>query len=627
MGKSVISTDIDKLINILKQKRELSLVQLSQESGLPISVLEQWLPILEEEGLIEIKYHLTKIYVKWLGETEEVEIKPEAGTGLPPEIEMGKVVPKIIKKPVSEKKEEVEGKKEVKEKEEKVVPPKEPEKKPPEAEEVSEKFAVKLPLRVEEYRELPPVKEVSVPTPKPVKKGVKPLKKVAEEVAGAVTESGKKPTRLERYTKKMEEIMGEINKTREELDRLKLEKQKLLREVYQPLEKRFETELNTLAEKIAEKEQQILELQKRAMAIPAMIEQVDRQQLEMQEIEKAVDSAFEETKITINDYLNVLAELERKTHEEMELAKEHISQGASHVAEMSALLNRINSIKSEISQQINEVEERIRQEQQRLNELQSSLKELDELETKASEKVALVNELIDKQKERLKQLDNELLKIGEVEEWVKLHQQRFEEVIKEFKEQIRANEEEYDKLREAMEANFVKRYLADLESMAKSYEFEFSQAEEHEKNIDERIEKAKQKLQELIEYSKEIVKAFEEGMENIEAKQPEEVIREVEEISGKGKELANEVLIEAEERKKIAQTVEQLGKGELEVEPEQVTPSKEKIEKPVAKTKAKPVKSKSAKSKQKPKSSKTKKSAKEKTKQKRPKKKKTGKKS
>lgn len=82
MEDTKISIGIDRLIEILKQKKKMDIDSAAKELNQPMKTVEEWAELLEKEKLIKIEYKLTKIYLIWKGEswdaTETKEIFNEA---------------------------------------------------------------------------------------------------------------------------------------------------------------------------------------------------------------------------------------------------------------------------------------------------------------------------------------------------------------------------------------------------------------------------------------------------------------------------------------------------------------------------------------------------------------------
>jgi len=64
----LISTGVDALIRLVKEKRKIELSAAAKELSLPIPTVEEWAHVLEQEGIIAIKYQLTKAILVWLSQ-------------------------------------------------------------------------------------------------------------------------------------------------------------------------------------------------------------------------------------------------------------------------------------------------------------------------------------------------------------------------------------------------------------------------------------------------------------------------------------------------------------------------------------------------------------------------------
>jgi chromosome segregation ATPase len=74
----LISTGVDQLIRLVKERGRVELGAAAKEMKQPVRTIEDWSHVLEEEGLIKVEYKLTKIYLVWLQPTAEyVEKKSE----------------------------------------------------------------------------------------------------------------------------------------------------------------------------------------------------------------------------------------------------------------------------------------------------------------------------------------------------------------------------------------------------------------------------------------------------------------------------------------------------------------------------------------------------------------------
>ncbi|VVB98376.1 Chromosome partition protein Smc [uncultured archaeon] len=70
-GEMLISTGVDALIKLVREKGRVEITLASRLLNIPISTIEEWAHALEDEGIISVEYQLTKVYLKWSSPTEE----------------------------------------------------------------------------------------------------------------------------------------------------------------------------------------------------------------------------------------------------------------------------------------------------------------------------------------------------------------------------------------------------------------------------------------------------------------------------------------------------------------------------------------------------------------------------
>jgi chromosome segregation ATPase len=79
----LISTPIDKMIEIIKENKEVNLEYVASKLNENIQKVEGWASILEDQGLIKIDYALSKVILKWnaptKGEAEKRSVEYRAG--------------------------------------------------------------------------------------------------------------------------------------------------------------------------------------------------------------------------------------------------------------------------------------------------------------------------------------------------------------------------------------------------------------------------------------------------------------------------------------------------------------------------------------------------------------------
>jgi len=74
----LISTGVDGLIRLVKERGRVEIGTAAKELKLPARTAEDWAHVLEEEGIITVEYKLTKVYLVWrTPAVKEVEQKRE----------------------------------------------------------------------------------------------------------------------------------------------------------------------------------------------------------------------------------------------------------------------------------------------------------------------------------------------------------------------------------------------------------------------------------------------------------------------------------------------------------------------------------------------------------------------
>ena len=63
MESTVIETGVDRLVNLVKERGRIALADASKELGVSLTVVQEWVDFLEEEGIINIEYKMTKPYL------------------------------------------------------------------------------------------------------------------------------------------------------------------------------------------------------------------------------------------------------------------------------------------------------------------------------------------------------------------------------------------------------------------------------------------------------------------------------------------------------------------------------------------------------------------------------------
>jgi len=58
-----IETGVDKLVKLVAAEKKVSIEDAAKELGVPISLVQEWADFLEQEGLLDTEYSLSKSYL------------------------------------------------------------------------------------------------------------------------------------------------------------------------------------------------------------------------------------------------------------------------------------------------------------------------------------------------------------------------------------------------------------------------------------------------------------------------------------------------------------------------------------------------------------------------------------
>ncbi len=502
---ALISTDVDKLIRTISTKKRVNIYELEKETGIHKKTIDKWIHVLEDEGYIKIEYKFTNTYVVWLGAVptnsheEEVEyvieesdspfktdMKSEIEVTTPTEVPEVKVV--SVEEPIVEK---TNGKEET-----------------PTLEEPKEEIYEKVKPNFEQIKE-----RVFAYTPKETAE----KKRIKEVVNG---------------------YLDEINRQKTEIEKLKQEKEKIYRNRYMTLENKIEGDIVAITERVLEKEGRILELKERVLELPDKVDEVEKLHKTMERIEKEGRSIIKATKGKVSDFLDHL----RKSEETI---NEGIREGNETVESEKIKVTQLEQISISINERVDGIKLTIDQTQNAIDQLTESMKDmLNQLEEATETKVEIaeitnrVRVSVDKKEQELEALENELSEIKKLEQWIMEYLNDYENKVGEIEQYVKNSDEELDKIREAAEGEYIRKYLRELEGLTSMYETELDYAVAEEKGVEERIGEAKVRLNELILDSKTMIKKLHKESASLEEFEP--VVRKVRDKADKTKKTVEE---------------------------------------------------------------------------------------
>ncbi len=561
-----IRTEVDHLIGILEGApgRMFTIPQLAKLTGMKEPTVKKWLHVLEGKKRVKITYSLTKVEAAWIGQSLAIPII-ERRAALPPQLEpqthvseaggpsfysisehaktaRGQAVEKYEDLHTAQTLEEEFRKKRIleqlKEEKQKLLEQigrktgkKHGEEKLPVLVEVKpeEKTGMKISGEVKEKsaekyneREIEAAsKELEAEATGETKQfeiDQTEFREFTPEIASRIkidfgpplsAKLPKPDLEVEKFSGKLAAHMAKISSKAKEIEKLKSEKKRILREIYEPLESRVQGDLEEVSERILDHETRMLKLREHVASLPSQISEVAERQEKMASVAREMQTAYEETDSLIEQSLVMVEQAK-------EIAQQKGEEIRGRTAQQEFALKKVHDAADQLSQMQAEAEGRlesartaIEAQQQSLASTQTGFAALTHAKEGVEAEMQAMHSEIRRQHSVLSDLDAHVGRLDKIRGWVKSHKHEYAQKMKELADYMQNGEAEYSKVKEAVESNFVRRYLKELRAISESYEFELSQAQTHEKDIDREMDRIKGELSALIEEGKRLAELHE----------------------------------------------------------------------------------------------------------------------
>lgn len=507
----LIVTDIDRLMHLVATQKRVELSKLAKELKMNSKEVEKWLHILEDEGLIKIEHSLTKVYAVWAGEA--VSRPPEKKKEAPKERReerVEKAPPAIV---IEEKEEE----------EEKFRPFTTEELAPMEEEYIEvarraqeeemprrheEEKLKKLQFKGKPQEEKKPVKEEKRPAKEEHKE-----KKKGQEIPRPVMELKKSeflelaPVETESLRDKLNDYLDLIKTSKKELKELEGEKERMYREGYLPLEKEFEASLENIQLAILEKEKKIMEAKERAAGLPEQVEELERLQKTVRQVEEKARAILSKTKGQLEDRADTVQEAAMELDEQISKGEDEAMRERAKMFELKELLGSIQSNEESIRNAIGENKKNMEDAKRKMGELEDALGEVVDARALLAERIDAIQNGLERKVRTFDELRKDLEEIEKVEGWFREYSKDYSKKISDLESYVSGNQQEIAKLMEAAELEYVKKYLEELSKSEDKYRERLHGMEAQDADLEERISEAKSRIRQLLSESTQLMEA------------------------------------------------------------------------------------------------------------------------
>ena len=577
-----IQTDVDRMITYLREYGNTDVDTLSKKLAIPRPVVEGWLHVLEEENLVQLEYKLTKLHAAWVGaaaqeEEEEtpkkmhdifhmqpeetveiIEAQTPTGIRLAAERE-GMPVP-------SSDGSRVQGS-ELRVPRPKTQDPRPETRNPKPGAYGADIGAIEIP---EENGAMVGIGTVVVDVPKtreikeekritPVTLVIKPEPKKSKSYANAKTKTvqiatpkepdARSPEKSDRKTLRHEDLLTEdrrpetskpasyvrlsekyksyldlVNRQADELVKLRGEREKLYREGFLTLEKKFESELDAMTSKLLDNEKKVMELYNKAVSIPSRVVKLDENMMTLREMEAESENQLREARESISKRLAKKRRIVSSDLETLHALEEELQAGLERVKGVEKVNVRLQHIEDEINAQMAGAAKHLAESQKRVDELAASLAELRETKNRIGGETRRIKSQTAAEITELQGIGGELKRFDSLEQRLGRRLEEHERVLAEFKEFVRLTEGQYSELRDLVESQFVDKYAGELNSLLKSYEFSVNSLADRDQELARQANESKRRIIHLISDAKGIISEASRGKKSPDTERLEQLL-------------------------------------------------------------------------------------------------------
>jgi DNA repair exonuclease SbcCD ATPase subunit len=541
VNDALISTDVDKLIRIISERRRVSLNELEQLCNMDRRAIDKWVRVLEDEGYISVVYGLTGTNIVWMGAAQEIkhddddeinealssmtdkhshegyeEVVNTLATKEAVYDDTEKRLEDHLRKNREEEKEqerkdlkanilgsldeqrEQEAEAE-KESDQPVAPEPEQDRKrdfEAAAKELVEEHIARGTEREEKESDVEPPSLREAPDQE-------------EEPQEAEPAETRRPPKMAGDSAKAREVlnayMNQINKEKAELERLKTEKDRLYRERYLALESKVEADLASVTERILEKEGRVLELKERVLELPDKVEEVEKTHRAIKKLESDGKEVLRKTRTDVDQFITGVASSRDEMERQMMEGRTKIDSEKARLGQLKDLSESVEAKLGGVKESLDATESQIAELNETMRKLLTDLEEATEMKVEISDMVSQVGDSITKKETELDELGKQMAEIEQVEQWVREYITDYERKVDEITEYVRASDDELATLRASAESAYLQKYIRELDDMTSVYDSAMHEASGEERDIDEKIDDAKRRMSSLVRDSKEML--------------------------------------------------------------------------------------------------------------------------
>jgi len=215
----------------------------------------------------------------------------------------------------------------------------------------------------------------------------------------------------DKLARQIKRIIGQT----QEIEQLRMEKEKLLTEHYLPMQRRLESEIETISDRVLRMEKNIIGLHQRASDLPGKVTEVEKLQLSSLKAHGQMRRTYDEASALIEESNRLLSEEREKMEMIAEQSRQEIASHKAKTIELEGVLSHISQMEEDAGNKVIAARATLAEQAERLASAESYSKELSSLKDEIANNVSELKRDISSTKGILTTLEKQMEQMRQVE--------------------------------------------------------------------------------------------------------------------------------------------------------------------------------------------------------------------
>lgn len=334
-------------------------------------------------------------------------------------------------------------------------------------------------------------------------------KEAVEKAAAAKAERQRSDDEMVSLKKSLAQYMDEIGSQKSTIEKLKAERERLLAESYLPLETRFKSAYESIAEKLLEKEGKLIEMKERVLELPGKIGEASKLEAALGRIRQEGRHAVTANREEMDKLKKSLREEDERLRNEISSIAEELKGRRTEIVDIAKSMGDLSDREQGIKREMEELNKSLAEVNETVASAYGSMAQISQNRAELTRRLENIRIALEARSNEASESYSRLRDVRKAESVINEYISDYQKKISEIEDYAKESEKDLSKLKEFAEVKYIRGYLKELENISATYEQELENVNAQEKGIDERIEGAKDRLNQLLRESRELVKSLE----------------------------------------------------------------------------------------------------------------------